>query len=70
LIYVENVDKLFAQAVKAGAKELQPVTDQFYGDRSGRIEDPFGHLWSIATHIEDLTQEVIDQRFAEMMQQG
>ncbi|HUG19306.1 MAG TPA: VOC family protein [Planctomycetaceae bacterium] len=70
LIYVENVDQLFAQAVKAGAKELQPVTDQFYGDRSGRIEDPFGHLWSIATHIEDLTQEEIDRRFADIMQQG
>lgn len=70
LIYVENVDELFARAVKAGAKELQPVTDQFYGDRSGRIEDPFGHLWSIATHIEDLTQEEIDRRFADIMQQG
>jgi PhnB protein len=69
MIYVENVDAMFAQAVKAGARELQPVTDQFYGDRSGRIEDPFGHHWTIATHIEDLTQEEIDRRFAEMMQQ-
>ena len=70
MIYHENVDRLFAQAVKAGARELQPPTDQFYGDRSGRLEDPFGHMWTIATHIEDLTPEEIDQRFAEIMGGG
>lgn len=62
LIYVENVDAFFDQAIAAGAKMLRPVQDQFYGDRSGTLEDPFGHVWTVATHIEDLTPEEIDQR--------
>jgi len=60
--YVENVDGVVERAVAAGAKILRPVKDQFYGDRSGTIEDPFGHVWHIATHIEDLTPEVISLR--------
>lgn len=69
LIYVENVDEVFAKALAAGAVEKRPLCDQFYGDRSGVVEDPFGHQWSIATHIEDLTQEELDRRFTEMMKE-
>ena len=69
-LYVENVDETFQQAVAAGATVRYPVQDQFYGDRSGTIEDPFGHTWSIATHKEDLTLEQVKERFAAMMQQG
>ena len=56
-IYVEDVDKTFNLAVAEGGKSLFPVQDQFYGDRHGSIQDPFGHIWSIATHIKDLTKE-------------
>jgi PhnB protein len=56
-VYVEDVDELFNKAVSAGAKVLDPVKDQFWGDRHGRLEDPFGHLWSIATHKKDLSEE-------------
>jgi len=64
LIYVEDVDAVFARAVAAGAVVLQPVTDQFYGDRSGQVADPFGHKWSFATHIEDVAPEEMDARAA------
>jgi PhnB protein len=56
-LYVADVDVFVAQAVAAGAKEVKPVMDQFYGDRSGQLEDPFGHLWWVATHIEDVSPE-------------
>lgn len=56
-LYVEDADKTFNLAVAEGGKSLFPVKDQFYGDRHGSIQDPFGHIWSIATHIKDLTQE-------------
>lgn len=69
LIYCEDVDSRFAQAVAAGAKEVRPVKDQFYGDRSGTIEDPFGHQWTIATHKEDVTPEECARRHEEMMKQ-
>jgi PhnB protein len=62
MVYVERVDDLFAQALKAGAKELQPVKDQFYGDRSGTLQDPFGHVWTIATHVEDVSLEELHRR--------
>lgn len=55
LIYVDNVDEVFARAVAAGAKAVMPVEDMFWGDRYGVLEDPFGHHWSIATHKRDLT---------------
>ncbi len=61
-VYVEDVDGQFAQAVSAGAKIVKPLQDQFYGDRSGTLEDPFGHLWFLATHKEDLTPEEINRR--------
>ena len=57
------------QAVAAGAKELRPVKDQFYGDRSGSIEDPFGHVWHIATRKEDLSVDELKRRAAQAMQQ-
>lgn len=63
VLYVEDVDSLFNQAVAAGATAVRPVQDQFYGDRSGTLTDPFGHIWTIATHKEDLTPEQIQQRF-------
>jgi PhnB protein len=64
LLYVEDVDARFAQAVASGARELRPVRDQFYGDRTGMLQDPFGHVWTIATHLEDLSPEEIDRRHA------
>jgi PhnB protein len=56
-VYVKDVDSIFNQAISEGATELKPVRDQFYGDRSGYLRDPFGHLWSIATHMKDLSPE-------------
>ena len=63
-LYVEDVDAAFARAVAAGAKVQMPVQDMFWGDRYGRLEDPFGHVWSLATHKEDLTREEIARRAA------
>ena len=61
-LYVENVDDLWKQAVGAGAKESIPLQDQFWGDRYGILEDPFGHRWSLASHIEDVSMEEIQKR--------
>jgi PhnB protein len=61
-VYVEDVDKIFSQAVDAGAKIIKPVQDQFYGDRTGALEDPFGHIWFVATHKQDLSPEEIRKR--------
>jgi PhnB protein len=66
MLYVPDVDARFKQALAAGAKELRPVKDQFYGDRSGTLVDPFGHQWTIGTHTEDLSDEEIQQRMAAM----
>lgn len=63
-LYVEDVDAVAKKASSAGAKELRPVKDQFYGDRSGMFADPFGHKWNIATHKEDLSDEEIRKRAA------
>lgn len=63
-IYLEDVDARFKQAVAAGGKVLRPVQDQFYGDRSGTIEDPFGHCWTLATHIEEVSLEEMQKRMA------
>jgi PhnB protein len=65
-LYVEDVDRLAHQAIAAGAKVRKPVQDQFYGDRNGTIEDPFGHVWHISTHIEDVSAEELDRRVAAM----
>jgi PhnB protein len=67
MLYVKDVDAVFARAVAAGATALRPVEDQFYGDRVGSVKDPAGHIWSIATHIENVSSEEIDRRFREMM---
>jgi PhnB protein len=64
MLYVEDVDARFAAAVAAGAKVRQPVEDKFYGDRTGALEDPFGHVWVVSTHTEDLTPEEMGQRAA------
>lgn len=69
-IYVEDVDSQFAQAVSAGAKEIKPVQDQFYGDRTGTLEDPFGHIWFVATHKEDITSEEINRRAEALFQES
>ncbi|HVN44748.1 MAG TPA: VOC family protein [Steroidobacteraceae bacterium] len=62
LLYLEDVDTVFDRAIKAGARVLRPVTKQFYGDRSGTLEDPFGHVWTIATHVEDVPPEELQRR--------
>lgn len=61
-LYVEDVDKVFNQAVAAGAKATMPVSDMFWGDRYGKLEDPFGHSWAVATHKEDVKPEEIMKR--------
>ena len=66
MLYVADVDATFQRAVAAGAVQQRPVQDQFYGDRSGTLEDPFGHVWTVATHIEDVAPDEIDRRLAAM----
>lgn len=66
-LYVEDVDAVFAAALDAGATSVRPVDNQFYGDRTGQLEDPFGHRWSIATHIEDVPPDEMEKRMAQMM---
>jgi PhnB protein len=63
-LYIEDVDMVAQRAVAAGAKEIRPVQDQFYGDRSGMFADPFGHQWNISTHVEDLSAEEVGKRAA------
>jgi PhnB protein len=66
MVYVEDVDRVFDQAVSNGAKVSRPVADQFYGDRLGTLVDPFGHTWSISTHVEDVSMEEMQRRMAAM----
>jgi PhnB protein len=61
-IYVDDVDSFTQKAIEEGLEVIKPVSDQFYGDRSGHFKDPFGHLWGFATHVEDLTPEEMDER--------
>lgn len=65
-VYVEDADATVALAVNAGATVTRPVEDKFYGDRGGEVLDPFGHRWSIASHVEDLSPEEMQQRMGEM----
>ena len=67
MLYVQDCDKIYSQAISAGGKVFRPVQDQFYGDRSGTFTDPFGHVWTISTHKEDLSMEEINKRAAAMM---
>lgn len=60
-VYTEDVDEVFNKAVSAGASSMMPVMDTFWGDRYGQLKDPFGHIWSIATHKQDLNQEEIQK---------
>ncbi|MDQ1591080.1 MAG: PhnB protein [Pyrinomonadaceae bacterium] len=66
LLYVEDVDAVVGEAIAAGAKMLEPLEDKFYGDRMGKFEDPFGHIWAVATHKEDVSPEEMEQRMAAM----
>jgi PhnB protein len=69
-VYVEDADAAFQRAIELGAKTLRPVEDRFYGDRVGRFEDPFGHRWDVATHVEDVPPEEMSKRAAEAMAAG
>jgi PhnB protein len=69
-LYVEDVDALTKQAIAAGAKVVRPVQNQFYGDRSGTVVDPFGHRWTIGTHIEDVSPEEMQKRMEAMAKQS
>lgn len=62
MLYVEDVDSLFKQAMNAGATEVKAVENQFYGDRSGTLKDPFGHIWTLATHVEDVPEAEMRKR--------
>ena len=70
MIYVDDVDTVYPQAIAVGGTELKPLQDQFYGDRSGTLTDPYGHVWTVATHKEDVTPEEIDKRLAAMAAGG
>ena len=67
-VYLPDVDSVVKRAVAEGAKTLKPVQDQFYGDRNGFIQDPFGHLWGIATHMEDVSPKDMEERMKKTMQ--
>jgi PhnB protein len=69
LLYIENVDARFQQALDAGCTVLMPLQNQFWGDRMGTLTDPFGHHWSLATHVEDVTPDEMKRRGEEMMKQ-
>lgn len=67
MLYVDDVDSVFTRAVTAGGTITRPLQNQFYGDRSGTITDPFGHLWTIGTHVEDVSEEEMKRRMATAM---
>jgi PhnB protein len=69
VVQVDDVDAVATQAVAAGAKVVFPVKDQFYGERSGRFEDPFGHVWILSTHVEDVSPEEMQRRYDKLMKQ-
>ena len=72
-LYVEDVDAVTERAVSAGATMVRPVKDEFYGDRSGQFKDPFGHVWNVSTHVEDVTPEELERRskaYMEAMKAG
>jgi PhnB protein len=68
MLYVERVDEVFKRSIANGAKELQPIKNQFYGDRSGTLQDPFGYNWTVATHVEDVSEAEMQQRAEKFMQ--
>lgn len=66
-VYVDDVDAVFAKALSLGATERSPVKNEFYGDRTGQFEDPFGHRWNVSTHVEDVSPEEMERRSKEAM---
>jgi PhnB protein len=70
VVYVEDVDGVFEKALDRGATSVRPVEDQFYGDRMGVFDDPFGHRWNVMTHVEDVPPEEMEKRMAAMAEQG
>jgi len=70
VLYLKDVDAAFAQAIAAGGTVKRPVKTQFYGDRSGTLEDPFGHVWTLATHVEDVSPEEMKKRMAALPAPG
>jgi PhnB protein len=68
-VYLDNVDAVYAKAIKAGATEIQAVEDKFYGDRAGSFKDPFGHNWNVMMHVEDVPPEEMEQRAAKAMEE-
>jgi PhnB protein len=70
VFYVEDADAMFERAVKAGAKVQRPLENMFYGDRMGSLEDPFGHVWHISTHVEDVPEEELRKRAESMLVKG
>lgn len=70
MVYVDDVDKIYPQAIAAGGKELRPLQNQFYGDRSGTLTDPFGHVWTISTHVEDVSEEEMAKRAEAAMKEA
>jgi PhnB protein len=68
MVYLDDADAVFKDALACGAQEVQPMKDQFYGDRSGTVKDPFGHVWTIATHVEDIPPEEMERRAAQYFQ--
>ena len=69
MIYVDDADAAFAQATQAGGKVDKPLQNQFWGDRTGTIVDPFGHKWTLATHVEDVSEEEMQARMQEWSSQ-
>jgi PhnB protein len=70
MLYVTDVDSIYKQAIAAGGKEIRPLQDQFYGDRSGTLIDPFGHKWTVGTHIEDVPPDEMNRRMQALAQQA
>jgi PhnB protein len=68
-VYTDDVDAMWARAIAAGATEIFPLELQFYGDKGGRIEDPFGHQWGLAQHVEDVSPEEMERRAADYLSQ-
>jgi len=69
MVYVEDVDAAFRRAIDAGGTELMPLTDHFWGDRSAKVGDPFGHEWTLCTHIEDVSEDEMRRRMDEWLAQ-
>ena len=70
MVYVDDVDKIYPQAIAAGGKEMRTLQNQFYGDRSGTLSDPFGHVWTISSHVEDVSEEEMAKRAEAAMKEA